>query len=481
MSLFSPDLPPFIAQQVTCVYPLTDRYGALPRTFYYCLLAACFVTQHHGWMNKVFLGASYTYAATAAIHTFVLRARQSPVSPGEWVDIPLVSNATYNSTVMSAFKAKYPRLVTNSQNVWVQPASMDLDVDALLAITVTGFLVVLPMQCWSSAVRGNRLRYLLVSIWSAIMFAGAICSLLLWPRLFYTLPQYSFCIPPAVGMSLKENMQNPGWNSRVWHGNWNSTIWSIFTDTGTLTELGELCFNPCFNTTSALRVPSRLTATMQMEDSGRFTDVHSTWDHLADDEYRRQLVYNAIFVTVACNVFLLLVTVVPSVTNIPVHQPKRLWREHQAIWSSIMDHARNAFSLSTSARAWTSRARLCLDLLILCVLVFAMVASPVVLILVIVWIEGFIRKDLVSGAYFAVNQWGPLTQFAFVLVAALIMKLRYRFAARSDIESEIRRTEGHLKKLYGILNTQSGDRNEEQNDVVIDEARQIEVQPEKQV
>ncbi|KIV86420.1 hypothetical protein PV11_02032 [Exophiala sideris] len=473
MSYFYPDLPPFVVQQVTCVYPLADRYAGLQRILYYGLLAACFVTQRHGWMNKVFLGASYSYAASAAIHAFILMAKQSPVSAGEWVDIPLVSNATYNSTVMSALEAEYPRLVTNSKEVWIQPASMDLDIDALLAITVTGFLVVLPMQCWSSAVRGNRLRYLLVSIWSAIMFAGAVCSLILWPRLFYTQPQYSFCAPPATYLSLNENMQNPGWNPKVWHGNWTSTIWSIFTDTDTLTELGDFCFNPCFNTTSALRAPSRLTATMQMKDAGRLTDVHSTWDYLVHQEYKRQLVYVAISVTVACNVFLLMLTAMPGITNIPVSQPKRLWKERQAIWGGIMDHARNAFSISASRSAWISRARFCLDLLILCVLVSAMVASPVVLILFIVWIEGFTGKDLMGQPYFAVGQWGTLVQFAFVLVAAVVVRFRYHFAARSDIENEIRRTEGQLKKLYGMLNDKSG--------IGAGEAGQVHVQPEKHV
>lgn len=478
MSYFSSDLPPFVVQQVTCVYPLADRYANLQRILYYCLLAACFVTQHHGWVNKVFLGASYTYAASAAVNAFVLMAKQSPVSAGELVDIPLLSNATYNSTIMGLLQDEYPRLVTNEREVWVQPASMELDIDALLAVTVTGFLVVLPMQCWSGAVRGNRLRYLLVSIWSCIMFAGAVCSLILWPRLFYTPPQYSFCVPPVTDVSLNENVPNSaGWNPQIWRGNWTSTIWTIFTDMNTFTDLGEVCFNPCFNTSQVLRAPSRLTATMQMRDSGRLgTDVHSTWDYLAHQEYKRELVYVAIYVTVACNVFLLLLTMVPSVTNIPVSEPKRLWKERKAIWASIRDHAAKAFTLSASPSSWASRARLCLDMLIVAVLVFAMVASPVVVVLFIVWIEGFLNKDIKGQPYFAVGQWGTMAQFAFVLAAAVIVRFRYHFAARSDIENEIGRTEGHLKRLNLMLEGKKPGDGEGRG-----AASEIEVGPEKNV
>jgi hypothetical protein len=214
---------------------------------------------------------------------------------------------------------------------------------------------------------------------------------------------------------------------------------------------------------------------MQMRDSGRLgTDVHSTWDYLAHQEYKRELVYVAIYVTVACNVFLLLLTMVPSVTQIPVSEPKRLWRERKAIWASITDHAAKSFALSASPSSWASRARLCLDISILCVLVFAMVASPVVLVLFIVWIEGFLGKDIKGQPYFAVGQWGTMAQFAFVLAAAVIVRFRYSFAARSDIENEIGRTEGHLKRLNLMLDKKPGGRGR-------GGASEIEVGPEKTV
>jgi hypothetical protein len=457
MSFWDPAYPPFVAQQISCVYPLADRYAGLQRILYYCLLAACFITQHRSWLNKVFLGAAYSYAGSAAINAFVLMAGQTPRRAGEWIDVPFVSDTTFNQTIMGDLARLYPNLVVNASQVWVQPASMDLDLDGIMAVTVTGFLVVLPMQCWSGAVRANRLRYVLVGLWSAIILAGAVCSLVMWPRLFETPPQYSFCAAPGTDVSYSQNQLNTGWEPGIWEGDWNQTVWNIFSNFTALAQWGDTCFQPCFNTTQVLRSPGRLTATLQMKESGRWgTDVKSSLAQLYHQEDIRNLVYVAVSVTVACNVFLLVVTRIHGVTKIPIHEPKRLWQDRREVWASLNAEAGRAFGRTRTDHPWTSRRRLCLDVLFLWVLLFAMVLSPVVVITFIVWIEGFMSSDIMGQPYFTVGQWGTMAQFAFVLTAAVVIRFRYHFAAQSDIEGEMGRTQRHLEKLQQLLDRKRG-------------------------
>lgn len=456
MSLYDDSYPPFAVPQISCIYPLGARYSGLQRILYYCLLAACFVTQHHGWLNKVFLGASYSFAAATAINVFILAAKQNVPPAPALVDIPLISNSTYNETILSELRSRYPNLREDISQLSIVPASMNLDLDGMLAICVTGFLVVLPMQCWSGAVRANRVRYLLVSMWSALMLVASVCVLYLWPRLFKTPPQYAFCMPPFSDITPTKNMFNVGWNPSFWRGDWNSTIWNIFTDMGTFGELGESCLNPCFNTSEVLRTDNRLTATLQMKESGRWgTDTKATQEQLDKEEDVRNLVYTVVFVTMACNFFLLIITHVHGVTKIPLNDPRRLWKERTQIWSTLKNNARKAFTKSNSADSWTSRRQLSLDIILLLVLLFAMVVSPMVLIVFIVWVEHFLRCDLTTTPYVGVGQWGTTIQLVFVLFAALVIRFRYAFAARSDIESEMKRIKDHYEELAKMLKTKT--------------------------
>ena len=50
--------PLFIAEWITCAYPVSDLYASSPRYLYYALLVLALLTQWHSWLANVFLGAA---------------------------------------------------------------------------------------------------------------------------------------------------------------------------------------------------------------------------------------------------------------------------------------------------------------------------------------------------------------------------------------------------------------------------------------
>ena len=86
--------PLFVAQEVTCAYPISDLYASSPRYLYYALLVASFIFRGHSWLANVFLGAAATYAGTAAIEAFILSSYGSTLPPAQTISIPYISNAS---------------------------------------------------------------------------------------------------------------------------------------------------------------------------------------------------------------------------------------------------------------------------------------------------------------------------------------------------------------------------------------------------
>lgn len=212
--------PLFVAQETLCFYPISTIYNSCPRYLFYALLLATCVTRWTGWVMNVFLGTAAAYAGTAAIQAFIMvSSYQTPQDPGP-VNIPYVS-------ATSSLRNEFPSLVTETDHVVVSPASLELDSDAVLAIVVTGYLVFLPLQCWSRILTHDRARNLLFYIWHALMLAGSICALVYAAKVPKISPQYMFCFPDLAPYS---DTSNDGWQSSWRTSTWNDSVWDTFSN-----------------------------------------------------------------------------------------------------------------------------------------------------------------------------------------------------------------------------------------------------------
>jgi hypothetical protein len=450
--------PLFIAEEVLCSYPISTLYDSCPRYLFYVLLLAVCVTRWTGWLADVFLGAAATYAGTAAIQAFILVSSPAKHHTPQPVTIPFVPD---NSSLWDSF----PSLVTETTQLDISPAAIELDADAVLSIVVTAYLVFLPLQCWSRTFAQDRIGYILFSLWNILMLAGSICSLVYWPTLKKTPVQYTFCFPQLPPLS---SVSNDGWESWQRTSTWNNSVWDIFTNESMFLQLGEVCFNPCFNTTQVLRQPTSLDASVA-EGVNRFSRRNKFWDTVI---YSQRYIYSLIALSMALNVLLMLSIVLPYHSRIPSSRVWQIWQERKniirglkedfyvAIHASrhdgeyMIEKARKDLSSWKPAsrfftlRAASSWAKVVFDVAIVCALLFSIVISPLTVIAFVAWIEYYIRHDGPSQEKpQQVGQWGPLVSIAFLIVSAGVLKLKYSVAPRHEIEHDIE----HLRKELGRL------------------------------
>ncbi|KAE8154344.1 hypothetical protein BDV25DRAFT_172375 [Aspergillus avenaceus] len=452
--------PLFVAEEVLCAYPISTLYDSCPRYLFYALLLATCVTRWTGWLADVFLGAAATYAGTAAIQSFILVSSIPKHYPSQPVTIPFVSD---NTTLWDRF----PALVTGVDEIDISPASLELDADAVLSIVVTGYLVFLPLQCWSRTFANDRIGYILFSLWNILMLAGSICSLVYWPTLKKTPSQYAFCFPELPPSS---SSTNDGWGSWARTSTWNSSVWSIFQNATLFDQIDDICFYPCFNTTQILRQPTSLQAAVSAEN--RFTKRHRFWDKVI---YSQRYIYSLVALSVALNFFMLLIKLLPYRSRVPSSRVWHIWQERKNILDGfkrdfrtaihatqhgrehMMDETRKRLSSSKLApglftlRALGSWAKLTVDVVILIALVFSIVTSPLTVIAFVAWIEYYIHNDGPSAEKpQQVGQWSPLVSIAFLMVSAAILKLKYRVAPRQEIDHDIEELREKLNRLESL-------------------------------
>lgn len=468
--------PLFVAEYLACAYPVSDLYASSPRYLYYALLLLVLITQWHSWLANVFLGVVATYAGTAAIEAFILVAQKDGTPAPSTISIPYIDpmsvsgNATLNSI---------PNLITNYTSLDVQPAVLDFDLDAVLAITVTGYLMVLPMHCWSSAVRVNRARHFLILLWNALMFAGMISSVVLWPTLFDSPLQFRFCYPSILDT---DSVTSDGhYDSSLWAGGWNDTIWNIFSNFSVGASLNNNCFYPCFNTTQALRRTNSLVATVDTKRNPRtsaqlaYSQIARPGTNFVKESSLAALMYTVLIITTAVMVLMLIFLLSPihKLTRVPIAQPKHLlwsarkelfhllWKEFQhgyrRVWFCIRypTKARVAWSAASRRTINTKMrkmSRFIVDIIALAILFVAMVLTPVTIVVFVVFIEWYIHRDLVSSeAPAQVGQWTTSVSVALILVSAIILQLKNPMATTTEVEKEISDTKEHLQKLEKLL------------------------------
>ncbi|CRG88433.1 hypothetical protein PISL3812_05463 [Talaromyces islandicus] len=409
-------VPLFVAQEALCYYPVSTSCA----------------TRWTGWVVDVFLGAAATYAGTAAFQSFVLVA--SPAKrpdPGQ-VDIPYISSATQKiGTRLSS--DKFPALATDTDYVTVQPAALELDADAILAIVVTGYL--------------------------------------------RTPTQYMFCDPDLPPY---EQTTSDGWEGSWKTSTWNESVWGIFSNATKFDQLGDLCFN----TSQILRQQTTLTSRVvasghsRQETGSNGADIDGGfWNR---DIYSRRYIDTLVALCVILNFLLMIFNLIPYKLRIRSIQPVAIWRERREIYGdlkakfwravaasksqntnqedveseqnkikllSILECIRPLFSIQF-LKAWI---HFILDMVVLVGLLFSIIISPLTVIAFVVWIEWYIRNDGPSQeSPQQVGQWSYLLSIGLLLISAAILKLKYRLASQKELDYIIDKTRRHLEELQNI-------------------------------
>ena len=461
-----------IAQNTMCAYPISDIYAPTPRFLYYSLLFLTFATLRFRWLSNIFLTGAVAYAASAAIHAFIIISNPSPTQQAGPVSLPFIPSTSNLSSITS--------VVVETTTLHVHPDAVELDIDPITAIVVTAYLVGLPLQIWSRTMRSSIIIRYMILLWNLCMLAGTVCALIAWPVTNLAAPQFRVCY---AGFPDTDSQSSDGWDPSLWKGDWNSTIWNIFGNPETVwQELSDNCFYPCFNTSQAIRQSSSLKSVV-ITNSTKFAKLHNL-QHDTDDAFQ-PLIYVAIIVFSAAQFFLYIVSVFrlgSEAMRVPVHEPHHLWRHRKKVWEQLKGDMSRSWSFvcsslrlprrfrhrpdvdpATSALRTSSASshqqyiittlRLIIDISALTTLLAGIIISPLLVVAFICWIEWYIRNDGATNETInQVGQWSPLVSVGIVLFVVLVYEVcKDRLASTSELRDEIWSTELHLRKLKGEL------------------------------
>lgn len=468
--------PLFIAQEAICFYPISAIYNTCPRYLFYILLLTSCVTRWTGWLADVFLGAAAAYAGTAAIQAFILVSSPAKAQDPGPVSIPYLSANT-------SLRNDFPELVIEKDQVMVRPGALELDADAVLAIVVTGYLVFLPLQCWSRVLTHDRARNILFSLWNILMLAGSICILVYWPTQSKTPIQYMFCYPDLPPF---DETSSDGWQSSWRVSTWNNSVWSIFSNVTKWGQLSDLCYNPCMNLSQILRKQTALHVWVA-ERQSEIAHPHHLWRRVI---YSSRYIYSLIVLCVILNCLLLTYKFLPYQSRIPSARIVVIWKERKTIWKSFQEETRGAIAVPLdtlpadarqtkreedtrpsqrrpntlaririllSPRSLRAYVHVFADMAILFGILFSMLISPLTVIAFVVWIEWCIFNDgPPEESPQQVGQWSFLVSIGLLALSAGILTLKYRLASVAELDDEIRNTKKHLQDLESRRDARSG-------------------------
>lgn len=259
-----------------------------------------------------------------------------------------------------------------------------------------------------------------------------------------------FCYPDLPPF---DETSSDGWQASWRTSTWNNSVWSIFSNSTLWGQLGDICFNPCFNTSQILRQQTSLDVWVATSRS-ELDHPHSFRNKFV---YSRHYIYSLLGVTVILNIILLVSRFFPYSSRIPSVQMVVVWRERKAIWSSFRggfclvkalagqnDFPSRKISTWRRFRSVLSRhfAKECLcllaDSLILIGLLLSIIICPLTLITFVAWIEWHIYNDGPSQENpQQVGQWSSLVFIGLSLISALILRWKYHVASTQEFNDEI--------------------------------------------
>ncbi|OQE25555.1 hypothetical protein PENSTE_c006G09925 [Penicillium steckii] len=459
--------PLFVAQEALCFYPISTIYDSCPRYLYYALLFVSICTRWTGWLFLTLLSTASVYAGTAAIEAFILVSSPQKFAKPSTVTIPYISDNT-------SLHNDFPQIVTGTTSVDISPGALELDGDAVLAIVVTGYLVFLPLQCYSRVLTQERARNLLFGLWNLLMLAGGISALIYSKQRSKTPLQYMFCYPEIPPL---DQTSSDGWQSSWRNSTWNESVWNTFSDINQWGSIGDICFNPCFNSSQILRQSTSLQAWVASADD-ELDHPHRFIDKII---YSKRYIYSLVGISVLFNFVHLIFRWLPYKSHISSKNINVIWRERKIMYDNIKTDLIDTFSTckaelenekdtcttttttSTGEKSSSFWKRLrpaltrrymnvlihvLADSLILLGILLSMIISPLAIIAFVIWIEWWIHNDGPSQEHpQQVGQWSYLVGIALLMVSAAILALKHRIASDSELENEISRTSETLAKL----------------------------------
>lgn len=301
---------------------------------------------------------------------------------------------------------------TNETWVPVLPMVWDDDGNAVLAIVGAAFLVLLPMQIWSSTLRKAGIARILVGLWSFLLLGGLVSALIYVEFvIFSSFPQLRFC-PPRASDVLPFSNKGPytyplKWVIGDWY-RWNRVVGEQYVYRNATTRFPDICLYPCLESEWPLRDPEDI-----------FVDERRSHRATSAQFWFLALIYFMVASSCICNLCLLLVTHTDILTNDRWgvdHALVDLIRERR--FPALLKQACTKRTRTASNLQWVWRA--VVDFVFWYVSLFSVVMSPVTLVAFVAVCETLLLSGSSGVETFRhVGQWGALIGAVLVVLSAV--------------------------------------------------------------
>jgi len=153
--------------------------------------------------------------------------------------------------------------------VW--PSAWDNDCDSVLSAVGASFLILTPMQTYSSISKNSSAETKsLLLMWGLLIFVGMIAALVNDEYIgVWWFPQLRFC-PPGYSDTLPFASTGPS----MLIGSWNQIVWDTVENLSITTYLTS-CIYPCFNITWPLKDTGELLAISRYKTES--TNTTTAW------------------------------------------------------------------------------------------------------------------------------------------------------------------------------------------------------------
>ncbi|KAH8748166.1 hypothetical protein F5883DRAFT_697671 [Diaporthe sp. PMI_573] len=406
---------------IQCSYPISGSYGLTPRYAYYFLILFAMWQRRTNWLAEAAMASIMVYSGSAAIHAVVLAATRERMVPRSLLEFYGAVRVEGVSPTGEAWTWDY------DQNQWVNsspldnslwlpvlPMAWDSDADATLAIVGTAFLVLLPMQIWSTTLRTTRVKKI-VWLWGTLLLMGMICALIAEQYVnFWYIGQLRFC-PHGAHDTLP--LMNDGaqilggeWNDDEYR--WNRTVQRQFIYQNSTEALSNICIYPCFESSWPLR-----DATEIMVDKGSYITIFDS-----DTFFALLLVCFALVTSTGLSSLTIAI-----LTSLPEEWTLHGLRPHShqdALKLKLIPQQirwiRNIWN--DHSLPWTSRTmQIVLSSYFLIIYVYTFCVSPAVVLFFIGFMEWIIwGSDPGGESFHHVGQWSTIVALGLVFTAAVI-------------------------------------------------------------
>lgn len=366
---------------IQCVYPISGSYGIAPRFLYYCLVFFVALLQRYPKLTAGAAAYCISYAGATAVHAVtlaVISGSSTPFLPDGYVS----ENAT--------------------SSVWVASRVLDQDVDATFAVVGVGCLSSLILAVSTASFGKMAPTRSIIVLWGLLMFVGIVACMVN----FYGVNesesgpflQSRFCPPGADDALPLSGLPPP-----ILGLDWNETVWSFFRSSGDANNNNDTpnakCLYPCLASSQILRDQPdiQVVSFSSLQIAGPGQVLYTVM---------AVITWGALPLTVLAGFVLVVgqwIGGFPPADSPPFAGYASLW-DNLIRQPEVSDAKRTAFKSVT----------------VTVLQVYALIITPILMVVLIVFMEWSLSAYPRSETVWHVGQWSPLVGVGFVFIAILV-------------------------------------------------------------